>query len=103
MDCATCRVGLDEGVDWPDDAGLVAAVVVGVRAGDLEVGRRDVGEREAAAAVVQWLLPAHPVVLLCKAVMSITDVPLGTGNFPYSLYMFVTRQAAQHYRAFLLD
>ena len=33
----TCRVSLDEGVDWSDDAGLVAAVVVGVGAGSGEV------------------------------------------------------------------
>ena len=64
---ATCRVGLDEGVDGPDDAGLVVAMAVGVRAGDLEVGRRDVGERQAAAAVGRRLLrlAAHAVVL-CK-------------------------------------
>ena len=35
------RVSLDEGVDRSDDAGLVAAVVVRVGAGRLEVGRRD--------------------------------------------------------------
>ena len=44
------RVSLNEGVDRSDDAGLVAAVVVRVGAGRLEVGRRDgVVHRRAGA------------------------------------------------------
>merc|ERR1719323_2181183 len=44
------RVSLDEGVDGSDDAWLVAAVVVRVGAGRLEVGRRDgVVHRRAGA------------------------------------------------------
>merc|ERR1719323_70567 len=44
------RVGLDEGVDGSDDAWLVAAVVVRVGAGGLEVRRRDgVVHRRAGA------------------------------------------------------
>ena len=62
----TCRVSLDEGVDGSDDAGLVAAVVVGVGPGGDEVLGRDgvVGQGSNPAVTHRFVvtLAADPIV-----------------------------------------